>query len=31
VSGGTAFAMSLVAACFIFLYVRTRGIGRQDG
>ena len=31
VSGAAAFTFSLVAACFIFLWVRTRGIGRQNG
>ncbi len=30
VAQGTAFVLALVAACFIFLFVRTQGIGRQD-
>ena len=30
VSRGTALTLALVAACFIFLYVRTQGVGRQD-
>ena len=29
VSFGTALMLALLAACFIFLYVRTRGIGRE--
>ena len=31
VSFGTALIYALLASCFIFLWVRTRGIGRQDG
>lgn len=30
-SFGTALVLSLLAGCFVFLYVRTRGIGREDG
>ena len=30
VAQGTAFVLALVAACFIFLFVHTQGIGRQD-
>jgi polyisoprenoid-binding protein YceI len=30
VSSGTALISALLAASFIFLYVRTRGIGRED-
>ncbi len=31
VAAGAALLLALVAACFIFLFVRTHGIGRQDG
>jgi len=31
VSSGTALVFALLAGCFVFLYVRTRGIGREDG
>ncbi len=30
VSAGTALISALLAASFIFLYVRTRGIGREE-
>ncbi len=30
VSGATALIVAALAGCFIFLYVRTRGVGRED-
>ena len=30
VSRGSALILALVASCFIFLFVRTQGVGRQD-
>jgi hypothetical protein len=30
VSHGTALTLALVASFFIFLYVRTQGVGRKD-